>query len=47
MQLILAFSQIVGVSCDGHVGKLKAVIAAILADTASKAAKKAWGSSSW
>ena len=40
MELILAFSQIVGVSCEGHTEKLKATFVHILANKANKVAKK-------
>jgi hypothetical protein len=43
MELIVAFSQIVGVSCDGHTEKLRAAFAHIVADKANKAAKKTMG----
>jgi hypothetical protein len=43
VKLIMAFSQIVGVSCEGHIEKLKVAFAHILADKANKAAKKAVG----
>ena len=38
--LIMAFNQVVGVSCDGHTEKLRAVFAHILAGKANKKAKK-------
>ena len=43
LELILAVSQILGVSCDGHFEKLKEAFAHILASRANKKAKKPVG----
>ena len=40
VELIMAFSQIVGVSCDGYIEKLREDFAHILASKVNKAAKK-------
>jgi hypothetical protein len=41
----MAVSQILGVSCDGHIEKLRAAFAHILAGRANKGAKKSMGGS--
>jgi hypothetical protein len=43
VELIMAFSQIVGISCDGHTKKLRAAFAHKLDGKANKAAKKIIG----
>jgi hypothetical protein len=45
VELIMAVSQILGVSCDGHIEKLRAAFAYILAGRANKGAKKLVGGS--
>ena len=45
LELILAMSQILGVSCDGHFKKLREAFAHILAGRANKKAKKLVGES--
>jgi hypothetical protein len=39
----MAFSQIVGISCDGYIEKLRVAFAHILAGKANKATKKTMG----
>ena len=43
VELIVAFSKIVGVSCEGYTEKLKAVFAHILVEKANKVVSKAMG----
>jgi hypothetical protein len=43
VELIMAFSQIVGVSCEGYIEKLRLAFAQILAGKGNKAAKKNGG----
>jgi hypothetical protein len=43
MELIMVFSQIVGVSCEGHIEKLRLAFAQILAGKVNKVAKKNGG----
>jgi hypothetical protein len=43
VELIMAFSQIVGISCDGYIEKLRVAFAHILAGKANKATKKTMG----
>jgi hypothetical protein len=43
VELIMAFSQIVGISCDGYIEKLRVAFAYILAGKVDKAAKKTMG----
>jgi hypothetical protein len=43
VELIMAFSHIVGVSCDGHIEKLRMTFAHILAGKEKKVAKKIVG----
>ena len=45
LELILAVSQILGVSCDSHVEKLREAFAFILAGRANRKAKKSVGGS--
>jgi hypothetical protein len=45
VELILAVSQILGVSCDGHFEKLREAFAHILAGRANKETKKSVGGS--
>jgi hypothetical protein len=46
VDLIMTFSQIVGVSCDSYIKKLKVAFAHILADKVKKMAKKIVGGKS-
>jgi hypothetical protein len=43
VELIMAFSQIVGVSCDGYIEKLREAFSHILAAKEPKATKKSMG----
>lgn len=43
VNLIMVFSQIIGVSCDGYIEKLKSAFAHIWASKAKKTAKKIVG----